>query len=199
MLTRRCPFFCLLPIGPIVVKSVDPGVRTPFAVYSSDGCMLDIGHSGDCERLEKLCHRDDKLRSWRYQRSQPPPLPPEQGPQRLPYALGSKARRKLMISGRKTWYKIHNLVTDLLCRAANYLALRSDVIVMPRMEVHQMIKKRASRLSRKTKRSLKGWGHCTFVNRLAIKCLDIAQDPRYPEKVRATALLVQPEGYTSKT
>ncbi|SYW85354.1 uncharacterized protein UBRO2_05793 [Ustilago bromivora] len=27
----------------IVVKSVDPGVRTPFAVYSSDGCMLDVG------------------------------------------------------------------------------------------------------------------------------------------------------------
>ncbi|SAM82058.1 uncharacterized protein UBRO_20630 [Ustilago bromivora] len=39
----------------IVVKSVVPGVRTPFAVYSSDGCMLDVGSQDNGIHLEQLC------------------------------------------------------------------------------------------------------------------------------------------------
>ena len=94
---------------------------------------------------------------------------------------------------------ISNLVMDIHCWVSNYLALSLDVIIMPRMEVCQLVCRQHGRgLAKATRRRLLGWGHCWFLNCLAVKCSDIAHDARYL-KLRPTILLVQPEAYTSKT
>ena len=95
--------------------------------------------------------------------------------------------------------KIKRLVDDLHCRAANFLALCSDVVIMPRMEVYSIVRRRRSGIKIATKRELLTWSHCAFVHRLANKCHDMAYDRRYPHKSRPTTLLIQPEAYTSKT
>ncbi len=82
---------------------------------------------------------------------------------------------------------------------SNYMALTSDVIVMPKMEVGQMVRRRGRHINIATVRRLLGWAHAKFINRLALKCHDVANDPRYPFKSQPTALLVQPEPNTSKT
>ncbi|GAC98799.1 hypothetical protein PHSY_006394 [Pseudozyma hubeiensis SY62] len=144
----------------------------------------------------------------RQPRPPPPPLPPPppvaRAPPRpgrrnrsVPFALSAKRRRRLDRQARAIRYKMSNLVTDLHCRVAHHMALTSDVIVMPRMEVRNMIRRRGARLHRNTKRRLMAWGHCAFLNRLSIKCRDIGTDQRYEK--RQTVLLVQPEPYTSNT
>ncbi|SAM70572.1 uncharacterized protein UBRO_20472 [Ustilago bromivora] len=207
----------------IVVKSVDPGVRTPFAVYSSDGCMLDVGSQDNGIRLEQLRRCNDKIQSCRHRRRQPhhqQPLPPPQTtsdpqssqqaqsqPQEtrqrrpaLPFALSSVQRRKLQKRSKKVHKKLQQLINDLHFRMANYLATSSDIVIMPRMEVRKMIQRKNGNLHRNTRRRLLGWGHCNFINRLLVKCHDVAHDPRYLHKRgRPTVLLIQPEAYTSKT
>lgn len=83
---------------------------------------------------------------------------------------------------------------------ANYLATSANLIVMPQMEVCQMIQRQGGHLTKATRRKLFGWGQNAFLNWLIIKAHNIAHDSRYPHRAnQPTVVLVQPEAYTSKT
>lgn len=45
----------------LVVRLVDPGVRDPFAVYSSDGITIDIGNKDDRARLCDIRQKADAI------------------------------------------------------------------------------------------------------------------------------------------
>ena len=201
---------------------MDPGIQTPFSIYSSDGIVVDIGTDQDKLRLEQLRLCKDRLLSCQYatlpQRGTlplPPPTPTE--PAALPpllllvlqvpptrlwqtssFALCAKRRRCLCRSIHKTQWLHNNLVKELHSCTAHYLSLSAEVIVMPRMEVSQMLKKKRGNLNAHTKCQLKSWSHCAFLNCLAVNCQDIALDPRKAHSC-PMVLLVQPEAYTSKT
>lgn len=66
--------------SPITVKSCDPGVRTPFAIYSLDGIVTNVGNQHDGKHLDQLCRRIDKLASRQQQRRTIQPLPRRRQP-----------------------------------------------------------------------------------------------------------------------
>ncbi len=95
---------------------------------------------------------------------------------------------------------IKNLVKEVHCRTTSFLALSSNIVIMPCMEVRGMVWHRRGRIRISTKRELFTWSHSAFIDRLAIKCHDNAHNACYLLKSgRPTLLLVQPEAYTSKT
>ena len=202
----------------LLVRSVDPGVRTALAVYSSDGTTLDFGSQKDRDRLAALRLERDQLQGEQNRRrpsssnGQQPVntmtttegISPRESKDNSngdgPFFWPAKVRRRLRLRQRRLAKRHHQLVQDLHARAAHYLASTSDIIIMPRMEVRAMIRRqRPSRLRRTTKQQLVAWGHCAFLNRLLIKCHDVVADARFPHKTQSTLLLVQPESYTSKT
>ncbi|SAM85828.1 uncharacterized protein UBRO_20174 [Ustilago bromivora] len=153
----------------IVVKSVNPGVRTLFAVYSSDGCMLDVGSQVNGICLEQLRHCNDKIQGCHCQRHQPhhqqllPPLQMTSNPRlsqqvqaqpqeacqhhpALPFALSSVQHCKLQKCSKKVCKKLQQLIDDLHCQMANYLVTSSDIVVMPRMKVCKMIQRKNGNL-----------------------------------------------------
>ena len=184
-------------------------------MYSSDGTTLDIGDAQDSNRLKDLMLKADELQScrtckaagvgnkettdgiWENETADGSMDNKEKEEDRmLPFALSAKKRRCLLRAERRLFKRHKNLVLELHRRAASYLASTSDIIVMPRMETHGMIRqqqKGKATIRRSTKRELMGWSHCKFVNRLYIKCHDVAQEQK------KSVLLIQPEAYTSKT
>ncbi|SJX65245.1 uncharacterized protein SRS1_25029 [Sporisorium reilianum f. sp. reilianum] len=192
----------LFSSGSVRVKSCDPGVRTPYSIYTSEGETIDIGDDADKDRLHRLRLEMDELKSRRH-KTRPLDRRPSRNisrkkrAKRKRFMLNSKERQDVLGKQLRVSEKIRNLVTDLHCRTANFLAVSSDVVVMPRMEVGRMISRKGG-LAVSTKRQLKGWSHAKFIDRLATKCHDVQFDPKH-QRPRETVLLVQPEAYTSKT
>ncbi|SAM58526.1 uncharacterized protein UBRO_20401 [Ustilago bromivora] len=131
--------------------------------------MLDVGSQDNGIRLEQLHRCNDKLQSSCHQRCQPnhqQPLPPlqttsnphlsqqvraqlQEAHQRrpaLPFALSSVQHHKLQKCSKKVHKKLQQLIKDLHCQMANYLATSSDIVVMPRMEVCKMIQRKNGNL-----------------------------------------------------
>ncbi|KAI3481072.1 hypothetical protein L1887_56646 [Cichorium endivia] len=189
--------------GAIKVKSIDPGARTPFTVYTSEGETIEIGGQDDRARLRELRLAADRIQSRinemkRLNRRPSSRVSREMRKRR--FARPARERSELHKRWRRIMADSKNLVKEVHCRTAHFLALSSNIVVMPRMEVLGMVRRRRSRLKISTKRELLTWSHSAFVNRLAIKCHDIAYDARFPHKAgHPTLLLVQPEAYTSKT
>lgn len=57
--------------GKTTVMLVNPGVRTPFAIWDSNGFAINIGSKLDTERLDKLHCKTDKLRSLETKKKKP--------------------------------------------------------------------------------------------------------------------------------
>lgn len=190
--------------GPVRVKSIDPGARTPFTIYTSEGQAIDIGSETHRARLRRLRHSADRCQSQLNtlrSLNRRPSRHIGRGKRKRRFALPHPQRRRIAKQRRLIFDKSANLVKELHCRTAHFLAVSSDIIVMPRMEISAMVRRRRrGGLTKETKRELLGWSHYAFVNRLAIKCHDMAFDERFPHKKdRPPLLLVQPEAYTSKT
>ncbi|CDU23520.1 uncharacterized protein SPSC_02149 [Sporisorium scitamineum] len=179
--------------GPVRVKSCDPGVRTPYSIYTSEGQTIDIGDDANKDRLEQLRLQMDEVHS-QWHKCRPMNRRPSRNISRKKRAkrkrrlLNSKEHRDLLGKQLRVSEKIRNLVTDIQCRTANFLAVLSDIIVMLRMEVGRMISRKGG-LAASTKRELKGWSYTKFLDRLATKCHDMQFDTGY-ERPWETVLLV---------
>lgn len=214
--------------GHVGAIALDPGKRTMMTGYTSRCQSLEFGFGKDNKRLDrtqakasyvqsqhdqkKRCRRGSKRSKW-----QPPPSAKQRhSAQRRSSQTGATAvstrerhyryvlppgeRRRLRKQFRNLYSHVKNLIRDLHCRAANFLAVSYSLIILPRMEVGKMVRRHRSVLSKHTKQGLLRWAHNYLVNRLAVKVFDIQFDPRYPHKHdEETILLVQPEAYTSKT
>ena len=171
--------------GNILVRSCNPGVKNPLAVYSLDGTTLDFGNNPDSDRLQDLREKANKFQGWQLCKTGVDPAKPH-------FVFSSAKCRQFHRKECQLHKKHAHLVVDFHCCASNYLALTLDVIVMPRLETSRMV---CSKLASVTKQDLLAWSHCKFLNNLVVKCHDVAHNACYK---KASVLLVQPEAYMSK-
>ena len=149
------------------VVALDPGVRSFLTWFSED----DAGHiwKGDFGRVQRLCaHLDDLLsRASR---------------------VNHHRRRNMYRAADRLRVRIRNLVDELHHKAARFLVDNYDVILIPRFESSDMVRRGARQLRRKSVRSLLTFAHYRFRSFLEWKA----------EKEGKTVLVVN-EAYTSKT
>ena len=124
---------------------------------------------GDFGRIQRLCaHLDDLL-------------------SRASKA-GHQRKRNMHRAADRLRLRIRNLVEELHHKAARYLVDNYDVILIPRFESSDMVRRRARRLRRKSVRNLLTFAHYRFRSFLQWKA----------EQMGKTVLVVN-EAYTSKT
>jgi len=149
------------------IVAIDPGVRTFATFFSEDSFgwwgMNDIG------RIIRLCYHADDLYSRASQVKRP-------------------LRRKLRQAANRIKKKIRNLVTELHHKFAYFLVTNFDIILLPKFEVSNMVKKAARRINKKSVRSMLTMSHYKFKVFLKQKA-----------KEHRKVVLDVCEAYTSKT
>ena len=153
--------------------SLDPGVRTFMTGYDPSGTIYKWGHN-DMNRICKLAIHYDKIQSKCSQRA---PL------------VTHHYRYKLRKAGRRIQEKIRNLVDELHKKLALFLCRNYKVILLPKFDVSQMMKRFHRRISRKTVRQMVTWAHFRFRKRLLWK-------QQFFSKCK---VIICDEAYTSKT
>ena len=149
------------------VVALDPGVRSFLTWFSED----DAGHigKGDFGRIQRLCAYLDDLLSRASK-------------------VGHQRRRNMHRAADRMRLRIRNLMDELHHKAASFLVDNYDVILIPRFESSDMVRRGARRLSRKSVRNLLTFAHYRFRSFLEWKA----------EQTGKTVLVVN-EAYTSKT
>ena len=123
------------------IVAIDPGVRT-FATFFSEDSFGWIGIN-DIGRIIRLCHHADDLYSRATQVKRP-------------------LRRKLRQAAKKIKKKIKNLVSELHRKFAHFLVTNFDVILLPKFEVSNMVKRAARKINSKSVRSMLTLSHYNF-------------------------------------
>lgn len=149
------------------VVALDPGVRTFLTGFSEDS-VFKIAEK-DISRIVRLGHFADKIASKMS-------------------GVRSKKHYCLRKAFRSILYKIRCLVDELHWKTANYLVNNFDVILLPSFEVSGMVMRRCRKIGSKVVRSMLGFAHYRFSQRLEFKC-----------KQHGKILLEVDESYTSKT
>jgi putative transposase len=157
------------------VVALDPGVRTFMTAYSpSDNTAFQIA-PGCIQRLIRLEHVIDRLRS---------------DIALLPAPCKSRSRR-MQRAALRVHKRVKHLTSEAHWKAANFLTNRFHTIVLPPFATQRMCSRRGDRprrIGRDTSRKMHLWSHYTFRTRLAMKC-----------KERGCELKVLDEAYTTKT
>ena len=152
------------------VCALDPGVRTFQTVFDiNDGHALQVGDR-DMNRVFRLCKAQDLLIS-------------EQANERK-----SKRRSKLKRAVRRLRDRIRNLIDEVHKQLAVHLARSYDLVMIPKFEVSQMIRKVGRKIGAKTARQMATWAHYRFRQRLTFKCRQFG-----------CKVAIVNEAYTSKT
>jgi putative transposase len=95
------------------------------------------------------------------------------------------SHKKMMVNVRK---RIHNLKIDLRHKIAADLVHSADAVLLPKLEVKNLVMKGERRLTTKTARILLAAGHGMFFQHVQFKCLE-----------HGVHFLQVPEQYTSCT
>lgn len=152
------------------VCSLDPGVRTFQTIYDpTNGCALHVGHS-DMRRVVRLCVELDKLCSKRDKATQ------------------SKKRCSYKRAARRLSARIQNLVNEVHKQLAKHLAINYDLVMIPKFETSQMIRRENRKIGSQTVRQMARWAHYRFRERLLFKC-----------RQHNCQVAIVDEAYTSKT
>jgi len=153
------------------VVAIDPGIRTFATCYDPSGAITEWGHS-DIGRIYQLCRAYDKLQSrWTSKE------------------VNSHKRWSMWRAGSRIHDKICSLVADLHHKFAKWLCESFSVVLLPKFETQQMIRRGQRKIRNKTARAMVTWSHYRFRMRLQDKAR---------EYLGCKVLLVD-EAYTSKT
>ena len=82
----------------------------------------------------------------------------------------SKRRSKLKRAVRRLRDRIRNLIDEVHKQLAVHLARSYDLVMIPKFEVSQMIRKVGRKIGAKTARQMATWAHDRFRQRLTFKC-----------------------------
>jgi transposase len=162
--------------------TIDPGERKFGVSYSpTDGIyMYGVGAS---KTILQLCIKVDKLVS---QISNNPQKHLEKIFGNMYIHNVHRLRVSKMIRLRK---RIDNLKAEMRFKIANHLVKNNDLIMLPKLEVKQLISNDArKRLTAKVSRALSNCCHGKFFDHLKFKCLE-----------QGKIFMEVPEDYTSKT
>lgn len=126
------------------VCALDPGVRTFQTVFDATrGHALQVGDR-DMNRIVRLCKAQDLLISAQTKEQK------------------SKRRSKLKRAVRRLRDRIRNLIDEVHKQLASYLARNYDLVMIPKFEVSQMIRKADRKIASKTARQMATWAHYRF-------------------------------------
>ena len=155
--------------------AIDPGVRTPFVMYSPTKGITEIGKN-DAQRLMRLCLHADKLSSVRDKLKSSTSKRKKKKAERIDKAIS------------RIFKRIKNLRNELHKKTVNYLVKNYDVVIIPEFNVSNMVRREKRKINSKTVRSMLTWSHYSFRQRLKHKAEEIG-----------TKMIIQNESYTSKT
>jgi putative transposase len=136
------------------VVSVDPGVRTFAAFYSTDSCGF-LGH-GDFSRIQRLSYHLDDLISRASK-------------------AGKQEKKRMMLAAARMREKIKNLIDELHHKAARFLVSNFDCILLPTFETSQMVGKTNRKIRNKTVRSMMTFAHYRFKRFLKNKAFELGK------------------------
>jgi len=152
------------------VCSLDPGVRTFQTIYDpSRSRVVEVGPN-DMARIVRICKELDKLMS------------------RISAAKKSKQRCNMRRAAKRLRLRIQSLVREVHCQLAVFLTREYDIIMLPKFDTSQMVKKASRKIGSKSTRMMTTWSHYRFRERLAFKCRE-----------RGSKLVIVNEAWTSKT
>lgn len=172
------------------IVSCDPGVRTFQTTYSPSGIVTEWGKS-DIKRIYRLCYGLDTLQS-KWTRNK---VSKKTGKRKWSlYDLNHRHRYNMKKAGARLRTKIKNLVKELHCKLVKWLLSEHRVVLLPKFETSQMLKKNDPKRGRrkinsKTARAMATWSHYKFKERLLFKSKE------YPW----CRVVICQEDYTSKT
>jgi len=161
--------------GSIHAVSIDPGVRTPFTWYSPTKGTGKIGQR-DIGRVVRLCKYMDDLISRMDRLKKSSSKRKKRKAQRLAAAV-ARMRRGII-----------RLQNEIHRKAIAFFVHEFDAIVIPPFEVSSMVNRKTRKITRRTVRSMLGWAHYRFRERLTSKAEEAG-----------VHVIVQDEAYTSKT
>lgn len=150
------------------VVAIDPGVRTFLTCYDPSGAVVEVGKDS-ITKLEQLRQRMQALR----QKAKSAPRP---------------IKRRIHQSANRLSAQMRNLVDSVHYSVSKWLAQTYVVILLPKMDVPQLVKKEGRKLNRKGASNLLAWRHSKFYERLQYQC------HRYGSRIVDCT-----EEYTSKT
>ncbi len=134
------------------VCSLDPGLRTFQTIFdASDSCAYEIAPR-DIQRIVRLCVGLDKLSSKR--------------------DTASDARRRYNYKRafRRLAEKVRNLINEVHKQLAKFLATNYDLVMIPKFDTFQMIRKSTRKIHSSSVRQMTTWAHYRFRERLIFKC-----------------------------
>lgn len=153
------------------VIALDPGVRTFQTTFSPSGLVTEWGNA-DMGRIQRLCYwYDDLQRRWSQKE------------------VGAKKRYRMKKAGRRIHFRIRNLVDELHKKLVRWLCLHHTVVLLPKFDTQQMVRRGRRKLRSKTARMMMTWSHFRFRQRLLFKAKE------YPW----CKVMICREEYTSKT
>jgi len=155
--------------------AIDPGVRTPFVMYSPTEGTHEVGKN-DSQRLIRLGYHADKLSSKRDKLNNSTSRRKKKKAKRIDKAIS------------RIFRKIKNLRNELHKKTINYLAKNYDVVLIPEFGVKSMVKRGKRKIRSKVVRSMLTWSHYMFRQRLKSKAEETGMK-----------VVIQDEAYTSKT
>ncbi|MDP2437505.1 MAG: hypothetical protein Q8P67_17310 [archaeon] len=133
--------------------SLDPGVRTFQTIFDANHHhALQVAPS-DMGRIMRLCYYLDRLISKQSQ------------------AKTSKKRSSLRRAARRARTRIQDLVNEVHKQLAKHLATSYDLILLPKFETSQMVKRKDRVIGSQTARQMVTWAHSRFQQRLLFKSL----------------------------
>jgi len=139
------------------VLALDPGIRTFLTGYSPNGHTLEIGKNS-IQKIIRLCLLIDKMQS----------IISAKGINKIK----CKKRLRIIKKINKIRLRIRNLKNDLHNKVANFLCKNYSVILIPKTDLSNMVRKRKRVINSKSVRALMGLNHYEFRQKLLTKSRD---------------------------
>lgn len=133
------------------VCAIDPGVRTAFSVFGSDG-LHKLGQ-GDFGRIVRHCQYLDELLS------------------RQACAANSRQRRSMERAANRARHRLKRIIDDFHYQAIGWILRRYDLIIIPEADFTSACCKSGRRIGRDTVRNLMTYAFARFRDRLVSKCM----------------------------
>lgn len=149
------------------VCSLDPGVREFQKIFSlNEGCIYTAGNSNDIQKIVKLKKEMEFLKEK---------------------SIKCPSKKIKRIRDLKST-KVSNKLKDAHWKLSSFLTENYDVIILPEFKTQDMMKKKGSHLSKKTRKEMRDWCHYKFKEKLRWMCTK-----------KNKTLIDGKEYYTSKT
>ena len=151
------------------VCSLDPGVRTFQTIYDATSQKAYQIAPQDINRIMRLCLVLDKLISKQT-------------------SAKSRVKYRLKRVERRLRHRIRNLVDEVHKQLAKFLATTYDLVIIPKFETSQMVRKGERKIGSRSVRQMLCWSHYRFRERLIFKCRE-----------HSSKVAIVDESWTSKT